>query len=132
MQRLALGSALRWVAGRALLAGIALGVRVMLRGSEQGVTAGIQPTKPAQPGSDWPMYRRDPALTAVSPLRGGLGEAPQVAWSLDLGGPKVPRGTGPSTQGSCPFLLELRSEMVAGAFLAPHGNQTAQLLIHGF
>src|SRR5687768_1931190 len=42
------------------------------------------------PGSDWPMYRHDPALTAESPLRGGLAEAPSVAWSFDLGGPKVP------------------------------------------
>jgi len=41
-------------------------------------------------GSDWPMYRHDPALSAVSPLRGGLAEAPRVAWSLDLGGPHVP------------------------------------------
>lgn len=41
------------------------------------------------PGSDWPMYRHDSALTAVSPLRGGFGEAPTLAWSLDLGGPKV-------------------------------------------
>src|SRR5437773_2318538 len=36
------------------------------------------------------MYRRDSALTAVSPLRGGLAEAPEVAWSIDLGGPKTP------------------------------------------
>ena len=36
------------------------------------------------------MYRRDPALTAVSPLRGGLADAPEVAWSIDLGGPKTP------------------------------------------
>jgi hypothetical protein len=35
------------------------------------------------------MYRHDAALTAVSPLRGGFGEAPILAWSLDLGGPKV-------------------------------------------
>src|SRR5438874_10214925 len=41
-------------------------------------------------GSDWSMYRHDPALTAVSPIRGGLAEAPRVAWSLDLGGPRVP------------------------------------------
>jgi outer membrane protein assembly factor BamB len=41
-------------------------------------------------GSDWPMYRHDPALSAASPLRGGLAEAPRVAWSLDLGGPHVP------------------------------------------
>jgi outer membrane protein assembly factor BamB len=50
--------------------------------------------KPAGPaflaGSDWPMYRHDPALSAASPIRGGLGEAPRVAWSLDLGGPHVP------------------------------------------
>jgi outer membrane protein assembly factor BamB len=36
------------------------------------------------------MYRHDPALTAVSPLRGGFGEAPTLAWTLDLGGPKIP------------------------------------------
>jgi hypothetical protein len=42
------------------------------------------------PGSDWPMYRHDPALAAVSPLRGGMGQAPTLAWSLDLGGPKIP------------------------------------------
>src|SRR5262245_7637596 len=41
-------------------------------------------------GSEWPMYRHDPALTGVSPLKGGLGEAPRVAWTVDLGGPKVP------------------------------------------
>jgi len=43
--------------------------------------------------SDWPMYRRDPALTAASPLRGGLGAAPQVVWSLELGGPTLPAET---------------------------------------
>src|SRR5713226_1240721 len=42
------------------------------------------------PAGDWPMYRRDPALTAASPLRGGLADAPEVAWSIDLGGPKTP------------------------------------------
>jgi hypothetical protein len=36
------------------------------------------------------MYRHDPALTASSPLRGGLGKVPRLAWSLDLGGPRVP------------------------------------------
>ena len=41
-------------------------------------------------GSDWPMYRHDAALSAESPLRGGLAEAPTVAWSLELGGPHVP------------------------------------------
>src|SRR5437879_5011008 len=51
--------------------------------NEQGVNVG----KP--PGGDWPMYRRDPALTAVSPLRGGLANAPEVAWSIDLGGPRT-------------------------------------------
>lgn len=41
------------------------------------------------PGSDWPMYRHDPALTAQTPLKGGLATAPQSIWSIDLGGPKV-------------------------------------------
>jgi hypothetical protein len=40
-------------------------------------------------GSDWPMYRHDPALSAESPITGGLAEAPSVAWSIDLGGPKL-------------------------------------------
>src|SRR5690349_6058647 len=44
----------------------------------------------ALPGSDWPMYRHDPALTAASPLRGGFAKAPQVAWSVDLGGANIP------------------------------------------
>jgi hypothetical protein len=42
-------------------------------------------------GSDWPMYRHDPALSADSSLQGGLAEEPVVAWSLDLGGPHVPQ-----------------------------------------
>src|SRR6266516_5496541 len=42
------------------------------------------------PGSDWPTYRHDPALTALSPLKGGFARPPSVAWSLDLGGPAVP------------------------------------------
>lgn len=55
-----------------------------------GGAAGVLTAKEPLPGSDWPMYRHDPALTAVSPLRGGLSEAPCVAWSIDLGGPHVP------------------------------------------
>src|SRR5262245_24759551 len=54
-------------------------------------TAGEKRVAPAfQAGSDWPTYRYDPALTAASPLRGGLADAPRVAWSLELGGPHVP------------------------------------------
>ena len=45
------------------------------------------------PGGDWPTYRHDAALSAVSPLKGGLGHAPRVAWSVDLGGPRVPSET---------------------------------------
>src|SRR5262249_1116311 len=41
-------------------------------------------------GSDWPMDRHDPALSAGSPIKGGMAEAPRVAWTIDLGGPKVP------------------------------------------
>jgi hypothetical protein len=37
------------------------------------------------------MYRHDPALTGFSPLKGGLANAPRVAWSVDLGGPNVPQ-----------------------------------------
>ena len=45
------------------------------------------------PGGDWPTYRHDAALSAVSPLKGGLGQPPRVAWSVDLGGPRVPSET---------------------------------------
>ena len=41
-------------------------------------------------GSDWPTYRHDAALSAISPLKGGLGQPPRVAWSIDLGGPRIP------------------------------------------
>ncbi len=47
-------------------------------------------TKTFLPGSDWPMYRHDPGLSAESPIRGGLAQAPRVVWSVELGGPKVP------------------------------------------
>ncbi|MSR57099.1 MAG: hypothetical protein EXS05_05445 [Planctomycetaceae bacterium] len=47
-------------------------------------------TPPFLAGSDWTMYRHDPALSAESPIRGGLAEEPVVAWALDLGGPHVP------------------------------------------
>jgi len=50
-------------------------------------------TQPFLAGSDWPMYRHDPALSAECPIRGGLAEEPVVAWSLDLGGPHVPLET---------------------------------------
>ncbi|HEY7311865.1 MAG TPA: hypothetical protein VH643_21050 [Gemmataceae bacterium] len=73
-----------------LPAGIAVALSVALRWHEPAATVEVPPNKPPPPSSDWPMYRHDPALTAVSPLRGGLAEAPQPAWSLDLGGPKVP------------------------------------------
>jgi hypothetical protein len=48
------------------------------------------PASPFLAGSDWPMYRHDPALSAASPIRGGLADTPRVAWSLDLGGPHLP------------------------------------------
>src|SRR5579863_2925474 len=35
------------------------------------------------PDSDWPMYRRDPALSAESPIRGGLAQPPRVAWTFE-------------------------------------------------
>jgi hypothetical protein len=55
------------------------------------VAAEEKPLAPAfLAGSDWPMCRHGPALSATSPIRGGLAEAPRVAWSLDLGGPRVP------------------------------------------
>ena len=45
------------------------------------------------PGSDWPTYRHDAGLSAVSPLKGGLGQPPRIAWSIDLGGPRIPSET---------------------------------------
>jgi outer membrane protein assembly factor BamB len=44
-------------------------------------------------GGDWPTYRHDTALSAISPLEGGLGQPPRVAWSIDLGGPRIPAET---------------------------------------
>ena len=43
----------------------------------------------ADPGSLWPRYRHDGGLTGFSPLKGGLGEAPKILWSVDLGGASV-------------------------------------------
>ncbi|MBI3866607.1 MAG: hypothetical protein HY290_32395 [Planctomycetia bacterium] len=50
-----------------------------------------KPSKPRfLPGSDWPQYRHDPELSGESPIRGGLAQAPHVAWSIELGGPRIP------------------------------------------
>src|SRR6476619_5784440 len=68
-------------------------VQATVCGGPAGLVAAAEEKPPAAAflaGSDWPMYRHDPALSAESPLRGGLAEAPRVAWSLDLGGPHVP------------------------------------------
>jgi hypothetical protein len=81
MSRSTWGSVSLWI----VLLGFPAGIAVAW-----SAAVGALPDKSPLPGSDWPMYRRDPALTAISPLRGGLAQAPQVAWSLDLGGPKVP------------------------------------------
>jgi outer membrane protein assembly factor BamB len=67
--------------------------RTFVQATVAGLVAAAEEQRPAPAflaGSDWPMYRHDPALSAVCPLRGGLAEAPRVAWSLDLGGPHVP------------------------------------------
>src|SRR5947209_5493316 len=69
------GGGLAWAAGERL-ASAAPGLR-----SAHSV--------PAAAG-DWPTYRHDPGLTALSPLKGGFAERPRVAWSLDLGGPAMP------------------------------------------
>jgi hypothetical protein len=67
-----------------------IAVLILIRFCDKSVVLAEEPpAEPLPPGSDWPMYRHDPALTAVSPLRGGFDEAPTLAWSLDLGGPKV-------------------------------------------
>jgi hypothetical protein len=68
-------------------------VQAAVCGGAAGLVA-VADEKPRAPaflaGSDWPMYRHGPALSAASPIRGGLADAPRVAWSLDLGGPHVP------------------------------------------
>src|SRR5437867_2588931 len=46
-------------------------------------------SRAADPGNLWPRYRHDSGLTGFSPLKGGLGEAPKVLWTVDLGGPSV-------------------------------------------
>src|SRR5579885_1546783 len=71
-----------------LIAGAAAPILIPLW-DESALLAESPTAKTPQPGSDWPMYRHDPALTAISPLRGGFDEAPTLAWSVDLGGPKV-------------------------------------------
>ena len=69
-------------------------VQAMVLTGAAGLLAAAE-EKPPVPaflaGSDWLMYRHDPELTGVSPIRGGLAEAPRVAWSLELGGPNVPQ-----------------------------------------
>jgi outer membrane protein assembly factor BamB len=45
--------------------------------------------RPTSSLTDWPMYRHDDALSAVSPIRGGFATRPEIAWSIDLGGPRV-------------------------------------------
>jgi hypothetical protein len=45
--------------------------------------AGEQSAAPAFfAGRDWPMYRHDPALSAASPIRGGLAEGEGVGCLL--------------------------------------------------
>src|SRR5438105_4861613 len=68
-------------------------VQAALYSGAAGLLADAEEKPPARPflaGSDWPMYRHDAELSGASTLRGGLAEAPKVAWSLDLGGPHVP------------------------------------------
>ena len=48
-----------------------------------------QATLPA-PETLWPHYRHDDSLAGRFSLHGGLGEAPQVRWSVDLGGENTP------------------------------------------
>jgi len=43
----------------------------------------------ADPSGLWPRYRHDGGLTGFSPLKGGLGEAPKILWTVDLRGPSV-------------------------------------------
>ena len=38
--------------------------------------------QPSLAGTDWPMYRHDPELSAESPIRGRLGGPPRVTWSI--------------------------------------------------
>src|SRR5262245_1895102 len=61
----------------------------MVSGTAALLSAAEEKPPAAAPASDWPMYRHDPALTGVSPIKGGLKAAPSVDWSLDLGGPSV-------------------------------------------
>lgn len=72
--------------------GLAAGGLTWIAGHAEAADASTAPAgrkPPETPGSDWPTYRRDPALTALSPLKGGFARPPSAAWSLDLGGPQV-------------------------------------------
>ena len=93
MPRSARGRALLWLTALGLLTAIGVALAWALRDREQEVTAELPSAQPPRPAGDWPMYRHDPALTASSSVRGGLGEAPRVAWSLNLGGPRIPAET---------------------------------------
>lgn len=73
---------------RPLLPVLLAGVLTWLS-SQLSARAQTAAEKYSMAGTDWPMYRHDPAMTAVSSIRGGFGEAPELTWSLELGGPKV-------------------------------------------
>jgi hypothetical protein len=47
----------------------------------------INHSQGTEPNSLWPRYRHDSGLTGFSPLKGDLGQAPKLLWSVDLGGP---------------------------------------------
>jgi outer membrane protein assembly factor BamB len=72
-----------------LFVGIAAAVAWMALTDPANAQADISSVAPRGAATDWPMYRHDPGLSAVSPVRGSLGEKPEIAWSLDLGGPHV-------------------------------------------
>src|SRR5437899_2024593 len=74
---------------RAFTQGLAAGGLAWSAGRAAAPAGAAAKPAPPAPGSDWPTYRHDPGLTALSPLKGGFARPPVIAWSLDLGGPAV-------------------------------------------
>src|SRR5690349_732398 len=56
--------------------------------SKSAMSSELLPESKSAEG-DWSTYRHDRALTATSPLVGGLAQAPRLHWSVDLGGPRI-------------------------------------------
>jgi outer membrane protein assembly factor BamB len=64
----------------------------------------------------WPFYRHDQGMTGISPLKGGLAEAPKPRWTFDLGASNEPSETARledlDGDGESEILLQRRDSLV--------------------